>query len=66
MEDFIEKRERDFKVYQYLQKLLKYWLDETEVEDCIDEIKGNYRFCTNHDCGERKVKLCNICEWNTI
>ena len=67
MEDFIEKCKCDFKVYQYLQQLLKYWLEETEVDNCIDEIrKGNYRFCTNHDHGERKVKLSNICEWNTI
>ena len=56
MKDFIEKRECDFRVYRfwYLQQLLKKILEETEseVEDCIDEIKKkNYRFCTNPDCG---------------
>ena len=74
MEDFIEKCKCDFRVYRfpYLQQLLKKILEETEseVEDCINEIKKeNYRFCTNPDCGESCLNLkrkCDICEWKVV
>ena len=43
---------------------------ESEVEDCIDEIKKeNYRFCTNPDCGEKYLNLkrkFHIFEWKFV